>query len=97
MHGTLNTKAPHTLETSSFVKLPNTQHNIHEDQKAQIKFCEREVSLSVLETVTFRREGGFYFLLRSFFIICDNTSVQVITNYLNIPDTYFSLKKIYSV
>lgn len=75
MHGPLNTKARYTLETSSFVKLPNTQHNIPEDQKAQIQISVREVSLSILETVTFRRDGGFYFLLPSLVIIYDNMSV----------------------
>jgi hypothetical protein len=96
MHGPLNTKTPHTLETLSYVKLPNTQHNIPEDQKAQIQIRVCEDSVSILETVNFLRDRGFYFLLSSLVIICDNTSVQVITNYLNIPGsyTYFSLKKI---
>jgi len=54
MHGPLNTKTPHTLETISTGKLSNTQHNMPEDQKAQIQIFVREVSLSILKTVNFR-------------------------------------------
>jgi hypothetical protein len=75
MHGSLDIQAPHTVEALRFVKLPNAQHNVQKDRKAQIQIFVQDVSLSILETVTFLCDGRFDFILSSLDITCDNTSV----------------------